>query len=767
MHIEKLTKWKLTGYWPFTPLQGVAMETGMSIIPVTPPINATVPGEIHHDLINAGIIDNPYYEMNSIKSEWVENRWWIYKTDFTVSKFSDTQQVFLVFNGIDYKAHIFLNNNKIAEHTGMYVPVKINITNICDYNKSNNLHVVIEQIPSEMGQIGYTSKTTTQKSRFGYKWDFGTRLVNMGLYDDVYIQYTDNSQIDDVHIRYDRNTVSVKANITSTEKTNSDIEAVLSFNGEIITSQTINITCSREVNFMLDVDSPKLWWPNGYGEQPLYTLTLTCCSNGKISDKKTFKIGLRTITYHRCEGSKSSSLPYVIEVNGVKMPIKGVNFTPLDHMYGAVSDKKYENIIKLAKEANVNLIRVWGGGLIEKEIFYNLCDKYGILVWQDFIQSSSALDNVPSEIPEFLELLSRTAECAVKQKRNHPCLAIWCGGNELMESDCTPVDCSNQNIAMLKKLVENNDSDRLFLPSTASGPKSWFDENQKLNHDIHGPWKYLGPTEHYRYFNNLECLLLGECGCDGMNNFQTLQKILSSENQKVFKMNENNIWSHHGQLWDTYATRDTEIFGKCENLENYCKISQYIQAEGIRYEIESQIRKFPKTAGINIWQFNEPWPNVSCTNLVDYYENPKLAYYFLKNAYKTFHVSMKYEKLLYQKSDIFKGKIYLHNELSNEVATVTAKVYNSNKKCIIEKNIQINKGFVTDIEFPVKNQGKVFYVECIATSTDDYDKNTYLFFVPEIKYADTNAVIEYYDTISECKKSPDCKKVETTKNIEY
>lgn len=750
MILKKLTAWEVCGYWPYTPIQSNTMETGMGILSVTPWIKAEVPGDINNDLLKAGIIENPYYETNSVKSEWVTNRWWVYKTVFTLEKKDKGMRYFLVFEGIDYKAHIFLNDVKIAEHTGMCVPCRIDISNFCSAESVNNLRVVIESAPDEMGQVGYTSKTFTQKSRFGYKWDFSTRLIGIGLYDEVYIEAVRDTEIKEAYIKYADKRVIARAFIHSETKAESELEAVLAFENKEIKCEKVRINGCGWGTIFLDIDNPQFWWPNGYGEQPLYRLTLISYFDGEISDSKTYEIGLRTITYSKCDNAQENSLPYVISVNGMKIPIKGVNITPLDHMYGAVSDEKYEKLVRMAKEANVNLIRVWGGGVIEKEIFYKLCDKYGILIWQDFIQSSSGIDNTPSENEEFLKLLSETANAAVRKKRNHSSLAIWCGGNELMEPNSVPVTYENKNIDLLKRIVEENDPDRLFLPSTASGPRSWhLPDNEENNHDIHGPWTYGGTTGHYKFFNDLHCLLLGETGCDGMNNMSTLKKILSAENQRVFAMRDNLTWAHHGQMWDTYSNRDKEIFGEITDLDTYVKVSQFMQAEGIRYGVEAQMRKFPKTAGLMIWQLNEPWPNVCCTNLIDYYYNPKFAYYFLQNAYKTFHVSLEYDKLVYEKNNIFNASVYAKSELSKGDASVTVTIYNENKKMVFEKKETVNfktalkKAF--SFSMPVSELGRTFYVDCVMESDKSRDINKYIFFVTdnENDVADISAVVDF------------------------
>ena len=678
--------------------------------------------------------------MNSIKAEWVENRFWVYKTTFTVPEEHKGQKLVLVFEGIDYTAHIYVNNKELAVHTGMFVPCKLDISAFIAYGEPNKLRVVIEQAPNEYGQIGYTSKTSTQKARFGYKWDFSTRLVNLGLYGNAYIEVFDGAHIADTHIRYRDGKVFAAVTLGDV-KAACEADVTLSYQGEPVAHTTVTFSDGEVQTAVLAVENPKLWYPNGYGAQPLYDLTVRITENGKETDCRSYSVGLRTLRFEKCEDAPEDSLPYCVFVNDIPIPIKGVNFTPLDHMYGAVEDARYETMLTLAAQENVTLIRVWGGGLIESETFYNLCDRLGILVWQDLIQSSSGIENTASSDDTFLSLLRKTSAAAIASKRNHPSLAIWCGGNELMKLEkVVPVDETHKNIAMLKELVQSLDGDRLFLPSTASGPNCWYDgSGVKNNHDVHGPWKYSGPD--YGYLNGQECLMLGEFGNDGMNNMTALKKILAPENLVRTTMEENCTWAHHRQMWDTYNYRDKPLFGDIDDLETFVSVSQYMQAEGLRYAIECQMRRYPKTAGINIWQFDEPWPNVSCTNLVDYYGNPKFAYYFVRDAYKTFHISMKHDRFVYDKDDTMHAEIHVldSGEGACGRAEVGVRILDADGKEVktLHTSLQTRPDRTVkalSFDLPVKDFTGHFTVECTLETDGKHDKNVYLLFVKDEKH---------------------------------
>lgn len=742
MKIKLESGWTVAGSWPFTVMQGASVETGAKFTAVTPVIPAKVPGSVYDDLLCAGLIENPYYERNSLLCEWVANRFWSYQNTFDVPENIRGKRVRLVLKGIDYHAHVYLNDQKIAEHTGMYVPCVTDVTDALKYGAPNTLTVVLENAPDEMGQIGYTSRTFTQKARFGYKWDFGTRLVNLGLYDEVYLDVCDHP-LKDVHIRY------IGDGMLKITAENLTFTGTLSFEGKEYLTGT-----ARNGKLLLGVPDPKLWYPNGYGEQPLYDLKLTT-----VDDEHTYRVGFRDLEYRQPECADKNVLPYIPVINGREIYIKGVNMTPLDHMYGCVTRERYEKFIKMAAEANVNLIRVWGGGIIEKEDFYDLCDEYGIMVWQEFIQSSSGIDNIPSKRPEFLELCEATARAAVTEKRNHVSLTYWSGGNELMDEHGIPSTFDDENLFRLRYIVRELSPEILMLPTSASGPTEWFDPaHPERNQDIHGPWKYEGPEGHYRLYNSSTILLHSEFGVDGMSNLPAIESVLAPENRKVTTMGENLTWRHHGEWWDTYAYRERPVFGELQDLGELVKLSQFMQAEGIRYAIEAHRRRsktakpwsFDGTAaefcpvqeniGAIVWQFNEPWPCVSCTCMVDYYGNLKLAYDFYREAERPLHVSMRYDKFLWKPNERFSGEVFVHDDTETGAESVTVRVYGENGLEIMPETS------AHTVEFPVP-EGQSFRVECELTGADgSRDKNVYLFLIAdENGKADKTPVLEFFD----------------------
>lgn len=678
-------KWELKGYWPHVPLKVVSMETGQVMHGVTDWIPATVPGGVHVDLWKAGLIDNPYWGLNSLHCEWVENRWWMYRTHFdkTLIENIDGKQVELLFKGIDYEAIVFLNNEEIGSHKGMFASYAIDITNII--KEDNELIVIFKNVPEEMGQIGYTSKTKTQKSRFNYKWDFSTKLINLGLWQDVVLDVKNQYAIENLRTKGDyvegKGEVSVRGEIASLDTTDSsNLKVAVTVeepnSGEAIIKAEIPVVREKfEETFT--ILNPQIWAPNGYGQPNLYEVTIQLLLNDTVIDETMNQVGLRSVSFVQNEGDVKNALPYTFVVNGEKVYVKGVNLVPVDHLYGNVLEEQYKILVQQMVNANINLARVWGGGLIETSTFYKLCDQNGIMVWQDFIQSSSGLDNKPSEDPQFMELLKENTISAIKRVRNHSSLVIYCGGNELRDDNKVPVTTENKNISMLKELAEVYDGRTHFIPATGSGPRPNISKDKGVSHDVHGWWHYVGNPEHYELYGKSDNLFHSEFGVGGCSSEKSLKKFLPKEDLYPALMVENSRWKHHGEWWDTLI-RDTGFFGEFkkdrDGLKKFVSCSQFIQSEGLRYIVEADARRAFENSGVIIWQFGEPWPNASCTSLVYYYGEEKSVYYTLKRSFEENHPSIDYSRLNNDSGTELSLPVFLTNVRKAKELNVTAVI---------------------------------------------------------------------------------------------
>jgi beta-mannosidase len=665
--------WEICGYFPFVPQLGMKIERlGRG---VTNWIPASVPGSVHADLVNASIIEDPYFGMNSLKCEWVENRWWAYRTEFDFSIEKDRRQI-LHFGGLDYKCWIYVNDEFIMIHEGSFTPLTLDITNKIKPS-ANKILVVFESAPDEHSQAGRASHTMTQKSRFSYKWDFSTRMVPVGIWDYVYVENRGVGDIEEVQLLSVMKddvgfvTAKVHSNFTVMDKElNCVLKLILSKDGQVLSdSMQIDTVSEKEKKYEItgSFPNPEKWFPNGLGKQPLYEVRLELFVNDKLSHCWEGHTGFRELHWIKNEGAQENSLNYCLQVNGERVYLKGVNLTPFDMLIGTVTPKKYELFLSQVRDCNVNLVRVNGVGLVEKKEFYDLCDKYGLLVWQEFIQTSSSMDRTPPTNDEYLKLLEGTSVSCIKEKRNHVCLACYSGGNELTNAPSVTATYDNPNIRFLQKLVDQYDQGRYMFPTSATGPLEFLDLNAKRgdSHDVHGPWNYEGPEAHYKLFNSSDSLLHGELGAEGMCHIDSLEKFLPKEDLTVTSMEENLTWRHHGDWWDTFK-RDTKLFGTIPDLKTYVEMSMFIQAEAIRYSLDSNRRRKYQNSGSMMWAFNEPFPNVSNTCLVDYYGVPKMSYYAARDAYAQLNMSIRYDAIVYNRGDKCKLGLYVHNSLASE-----------------------------------------------------------------------------------------------------
>lgn len=744
MQPKQLTDWELCGYDPYIPLYDKCMEIGKRLAGVTPVLRVKVPGSIYQYLQKEKLIPDPFYEKNSLACEWVANRWWVYKTQLDIPE-NIHGRLRLTFQGIDYHALIYVGDKQVAEHIGMFVPCTVDITDYVTPGTLVTIGVIVMNAPDEFGQIGATSRTSTQKARFSYKWDFCFRMVQLGLYDAVLLEEVPETDITHWYFRaHASGGGELSAELEGKKRKAFRLEAGLYYKGRKVwdaVSDGILNGKKEVVRMPLRIPQPKLWYPAGAGEQNLYKLRIKVSSGG-VSREIVQKVGIRDIVLIKNENSSADSLPYTFTVNDKRIYAKGFDWVPLDINYGSVGAGRYERMIRALAECNVNMVRVWGGGLIESEIFYDLCDRYGIMVWQDFIQSSSGIDNYPAQDEKYLKLLKKTSEYAVKKKRNHPSLAAFCGGNELYDSDYRPVGFENKNLAMLRDIVSKN-SDIFLFPASPSGGSAGADYcHPEKCHDIHGPWQVFGRKDgedYYEYYNRKTCLFHSEFGSDGLSDFRTLKKILSPKNRGVFD-NRNDVWRHRGEWWNTLS-RDRAVFGdEIGSLKDFITASQFLQAETLRYAAEADRRAAFVNSGSFVWQFNEPVPNVSCTSVVDYYGYKKAAYFTVRHAYACVNPSLRYQKMVYDSGETENFTLFVTSDLCEQEidckCTITAgeillfeskdKVEVGGGKSVLVREIPIvipdedalriclqvclqsGKEYKNEILLPIRKKGKSF-----------------------------------------------------------
>jgi len=757
MFVELTHGWEMkgsySGFWRF----GRSMELNLELKGFMDWIPAEVPGSVHWSLHQAGLLPDPYWDKNTPACEWVNERDWLYRTSFDADPAWEGKRIRLICEGIDESATLLLNGHELGRHEGMFVPFVLDITDFIDRSAPNKLIIALDKSPDGQAQLGYTDRVNHLKSRFGYKWDFCPRLVHIGIWKHVKLEITGEHRIENIHVTSEiTEGVAIISADTSWE---SEVAGDIILEATVLTSEGAEAAfVSKSVSarpglqrarLELQVPEPRLWWPNNEGDSTLYRLHVAIRIPGdspQLSDEKTENFGIRQLSFKSNPGAPRDAQPFTICVNGRELYIRGWNFVPIDQLYGRYEPERYEKLIALAKAANINLLRVWGGGLIEREAFYDLCDRNGIMVWQEMMQSSSGFNNEPSSNPEFLYRLISTMRSVIREKRNHPSLVIWCGGNELTEGghldeELIPLSDKHTTLRELGRLVHDLDPERLFLATSPTGPTFFLSEEvagKGRSYDVHGPWKYGGAESHYRLYNGSDALLQSEFGGDGYCSLTSMRKFLPSD---AIQADQTGSWSwihHGGEYWNMDAQL-SELFGTIADMATKVQLSQWLQAEGIRYGLEANRRRAPKCSGSILWQMNEPYPNATCTSAVDYYGDPKLAYSWVARANAPSLISMSYGKAAYAPNERFAGEVVLHiDELETPAeygwcVTILDQcgsiVHQVNG---VQRVEQRNIGeFLCSIDWPVPEGIETFFVRLEAHSDGRTVHNEYSFTVSQ------------------------------------
>ena len=536
-------------------------------------ITARVPGSVLDDLWRAGELPNPYHERNSLLAEWVPERAWVYRRRLDV----DREPAVLEFGGVDHAATVFVDGAEAAHNEGMFHPFEVDVS-----AGTHLLAVVVHPAPESEPQLGATSNVRVHKSRMGYGWDFCPRLVHQGIWRPVALRIDEPPRVfPSVALERETGVVRAEGELTLVD-------------GEDVVGQ------GRDE---LRLDSPKLWWPNGLGEQQLYRLR---------SGSSEWRVGFRRIEF---------TPPGGLVVNDVAVPVRGWNWVPLDALYGVPRPRKLAHLLNLAARANVNLLRVWGGGLIETPEFYDLCDRLGLLVWQEFSMSSSGSENEPAEDADFVALMAKEARANVPRLRHHASLCVWCGGNELAR-DGKPLDDSAPVLGALQDVVRELDPGRVWVPTSPAGEG-----------DVHGPWEHQGLRRHNPHYDAGTWSLQSEFGAEGMTNRRSLEALVDEQHRWPADRS-NPVYEHLGAWWNNSALVQDAFGGRIADVDTMRRASQQLQYDGLRYAVEANRLR---GSGVIPWQFNEPFPNAWCTSVVDHHGDPKPAYYGVARAYRAVH----------------------------------------------------------------------------------------------------------------------------------
>ena len=641
-----MKKFNLTGEWEFkaNPNSFLPKDIETKLLNWN---KANVPGTVHLDLMANGFIPDPYFETNELNLQWIDKVDWIYRKKFTIDfdpLKSEFDSIKIVFEGLDTIGDVKVNGQYIGSFDNMFVEYTFEVKEILKPGE-NEIEIYFKSptfagkaLESKYGKLPVelaSHRVYLRKTQYSFGWDWAPTLTTSGIWKPVYLEFIKCAKIKNVWFK----TISIsdsKAQIATEieiEKlTDEDIELSLEifFENEKIYERNFTQRKGDRVRVhRFEINSPNLWYPNGFGKPTLYKAQIKLLKNGETLDETVKKFGIRTVQLIQEKDEDGES--FIFEINGEKIFCKGANWIPADCFLPRVKKEDYDILLEMAKEANLNILRVWGGGIYEDEYFYEKCDELGIMIWQDFMFACAGYP----EFDDFVENVKNEAIQIVKKLRNHPSIVIWCGNNEnewiwVDKTGKHPDEMPGAKIfkELLKQICQEYDGTRPYWRSSPWGknyPNSETDGN-------HHQWKVWSQWVDYKNYENVKARFVTEFGFQSPPHPETLNEVLKPENRNF---NSFSI-QHHNKQEDgiprlfRFLTAHHKITSDFDDLIYKMQLNQ---AEAIKFAVENwRIRKF-KTAGTIFWQWNDCW-NVISWSAIDYRKRPKALYYYAK---KFFH----------------------------------------------------------------------------------------------------------------------------------
>jgi len=618
-------------------------EDGFPSLGEIPMVPAQVPGSVQGALRRAGTLPDWNYGLHARDGEWVENRHWIYEVAIPPEWLSEGHQVRLTCLGLDYSGWILVNRKEIATFKGTFVPHRFDLTPFLT-SKHNRLQIVFDFPPRYMGQCDYTSRIADWKARFYYTWDWTPRLVQTGIWDKILLEVSDGNELSDIQCRTDAHQGKGELFVRGRASGASVVRLALARDGHVIRSEDVlPDVLSAGIHWRsLPVE---LWHPNGQGSRPLYTLRVELQDrSGVVHDSLTRRLGFKHVEWRPCEGAPAGADPWICVVNDRPVFLQGVNWTPIRPHFADVTDDEYRQRLTLYRDLGCNVLRVWGGAVLERECFYDLCDELGLMVWQEFPVCSSGFDNWPPEEQTRINEIARIATSYIRRRQHHAALLLWCGGNEL-QGDLEgnkhgvgkPIDSSHPMMRRVKEIVDREDPGRRFLPTSSSGPRftaSEQDYGKGLHWDVHGPWSPPGDREEdwVSYWEHDDALFRSETGAPGASPVDIIKEYRGDLPETPGTM-DNPLW-RRTSWWIEWPRFVSEQGREPRDIEEYAAWSQARQAKALSIAVRACQRRFPRMGGIILWMGHDAFPCMTNTSVVDFHGRPKPAALAVGEAFR-------------------------------------------------------------------------------------------------------------------------------------
>ncbi|HEV2862187.1 MAG TPA: glycoside hydrolase family 2 protein [Pyrinomonadaceae bacterium] len=616
---------------------------------------AAVPGCVHTDLLDNRLIEDPFFRDNEPKLQWIGKTDWEYQLSFTVGKdVLSRRRLELVFEGLDTYANVTLNDRPLLDADNMFRTWRVDVKNVLRPG-ANTLHVrfrsPVNEVLPVMQRLGYElpavndqgEKTSphTRKAPYHYGWDWGPRFVTSGIWQPVTLEAWDDARLSDLRVTQNQLTkesAQLTADVELVSAGSSDAVVVVedAANRKVTASQPVKLSeGTNRFALKLAIPNPSLWWPNGLGPQTLYTLRARLLIQGKPVDQTSTRVGLRTLELRQQPDKAGKSFTFV--VNGVPVFAKGGNWIPADSFPTRITRERYRHLLQSARDANMNMLRVWGGGIYESDDFYELCDELGLMVWQDFMFACSMY---PGD-QRFLDSVRAEATDQVRRLRNHPSVVLWCGNNEIETAwmhwgwkDKLPAklwdDYKKLFHGVLPEVVAKEDPSRPYWPSSPSSNLEDDADSQRMG-DVHY-WQVWHASRPFDEYEKQFPRFMSEYG---FQSFPLIESVRAYTRPADHDIESPVMLAHQkhprgNQLVREYMLRE---YPQPKDFESFLYVSQILQAEGIRVGTEHLRRIMPHNMGALYWQVDDCWPVASWSG-IDYYGRWKALHFYARRFYK-------------------------------------------------------------------------------------------------------------------------------------
>jgi beta-mannosidase len=618
-------------------------------------IPATVPGAVQLDWARAHGLPDPAYGENFRSYDGLEDYHWLYRTRVPKVSLEAGEQLFFSCAGVDYACEVRVGGRVVLEHEGMFSSFEIPVAGCA---AGTELEILVLPAPKRHGApADRTQASDSCKPAVSYGWDWHPRLIPLGLWAGAGFCVRPRA-----HVRH----ADFKCTLTD-DLSRADIVLSIEATGLGEPRWRLLDLESRPVietaSFKASLPNPRLWWTHDQGEPALYTLEVTL-PEGDVYRRQ---VGFRKVRLVMHEGAwgeplgfpaSRSSPPVTVELNGRVVFAKGSNWVSTDIFPGRVTAETLRPLLQLAKDAHFNLLRSWGGAIVNPEPFFDQCDRLGLLVWQEF---PLACNNYPDD-EAYLEILDQESRAIIRRLRQHPCLAIWGGGNELFNSWSGMTD---QSLAL--RLLNRNcfdlDPGTPFLPTAPIGGMG------------HGDYRFRDGQgrEVYEIFQKARNTAYSEFGCPGPAPVEALKSFIPEA--ELWPPRASGSWKAHHAFgaWEAdptswlFPATPEHYFGAASDLDTLVERATWLQCAGYQSIFEEARRQKPRCSMALNWCFNEAWPTAAGNALVGWPATPKAAYYAVQSACRAVIASARFAKFQWTAGEAFCAEIWILNDAPSDI----------------------------------------------------------------------------------------------------